>query len=235
MVCLTASWSFAHITESDRSPTYFWEPSGPQILALERSQSTDNVPPLIPETRCRYLARDSDRGLHYSGRRSGQKRSTLRSAGTTIDLVLTYSPCTAVDAERSANELPAVQESQTHVYITLGCLAALTALSWCLSYLTTKDSWWNVTGRCMVFAPAGALLRYWFSLYNKNCGSVKFFTMIPNVLASAIDAAIFSAYLPNEYVLISATNNWWADFSTGHYASLSVSLWLGSVTMPLYQ
>merc|ERR1711865_748933 len=45
----------------------------------------------------------------------------------------------AVDAERSANELPVVQESEIHVYITLGCLAALTVLSWCLSYLTTED------------------------------------------------------------------------------------------------
>jgi len=113
--------------------------------------------------------------------------------------------------ERYANAAPVGKENRTHIFVALGAFLGLSALSWLLAYLTSEGDWWKSTGRCMMFAPAGALLRYFFSLFNKNCGHVKVFTLIPNVLASAIDAVIFSR----------TTSVWWADFGTGFNGSLS--------------
>merc|ERR1711865_342776 len=80
----------------------------------------------------------------------------------------------AAARERLANEAPVRKENHVHIFVALGAFLGLSALSWLLASswrYSSEGDFWKSTGRSMVFAPAGALLRYLFSLYNKKMRS----------------------------------------------------------------
>lgn len=140
---------------------------------------------------------------------------------TTISRNLAAAESAAHAAAKLADDMSKQAENPNdegilHIFVTVGMMILLTVLSWLMCFVLDDGEWWKSTARCMVFAPAGALVRYTLSLYNKNCGYVKWFTLMPNVVGSALNAIIFS-----RLGKFHSHSSWYGEFATGFCGSLS--------------
>merc|ERR1740130_474828 len=117
------------------------------------------------------------------------------------------------------NKNKAAEDNRSMHWVPLALFLVLSGWIWAIAFIErpTDGVWWTTMCRAIIFAPAGAWLRYYLSLYNKFAPGVKWFTLIPNVVASTVDAVLgnYSCNTTN------TCSTWTTGFQTGFNGSLS--------------